>query len=121
MIDRALEDDHFIALRVDVDVLEDVRHQLVESLRSPEVFADIPPTGSGIPMTDFPAYIELLKDTAAVAFFIATHIIAWRQKRRQQRKPIGIRISRPGKEPLDLEVATDYKVTIYITEDRDEK
>ncbi len=121
MIDMSLTDDHFIALRIDVDQLEDVRHELLEPLRSPDVFADIPPTGSGIPVTDFPAYIELVKDTVSVARFVAGRLIAWHHKRQQQGKPIGIRISRPGKAPINLEVTTDEEITIYITEGREQK
>jgi hypothetical protein len=121
MIDRALVSDHFISLRIDVDQLEEVQHELIEPLRSPDVFADIPPTGSGIPVTDFPAYIELVKDTVTVARFVAGKVIAWRHRRRQQGKPIGIRISRPGKAPINLEIATDEEITIYITDGREQE
>ena len=121
MIDNILEDDHFIVLRIDVSQFEEAQHELLEPLRSPEIYADIPPQGSGIPLSELLGYIRLLKDTVAVARAIARRVIAWRQQRRQNGKPIGIRISRPGKAPLNLVVATDEEITVYITDGREQQ
>lgn len=121
VIDRTIEDDRIIELRVGVDELEDVRQEFIELLRSPEVFADIPPTGSGIPVTEFRAYIELATATAPLLLLVAQRFIAWRDKRRQQGRPGGIRIiSRSGKTTVEVENATDKEIIICITEGREQ-
>jgi hypothetical protein len=121
MIDRMFEDDHFIMLLIDVDQADDVLHELLEPLRSPDIAADIPPQGSGNPLTEYIAYIELLKDAASGARFVAERIISWRQKRRQQGQEVRVRIIRPGKAPINLVFATDEEVTVRITDGRERK
>jgi hypothetical protein len=115
MLNTALEDDRYIVLHVDVDQTQDLLHELLEPLRSPDVDADIPPQGSAILHTEFWGYIEFVKTSAEVALCVAQRFIAWRKKRRELGKPIGVRMSRPGEPLLNLDDCTDEEITYYIT------
>jgi hypothetical protein len=118
MIDAIRESDRFLTLGIDITIANEVEDELLAPLRSADVDASIPPQGSGIPVTEYMGYIELVKDTVTVAALVAKYIIAWRRKARQDGKVTNVRIERPGKAPLLLTMATDNEIELYITEGR---
>lgn len=118
MLDHLSADEHTLMLRIDIALMHDVRDELLASLTSPDVSAEIPPQGSGVPMEAVTGYIELLKDTWGVAHWVAERIIAWRHKAQQRGPTTNITITREGRPPIHLEVATDEEITIYVTDGR---
>jgi len=119
VIDSMSEDDHYLILRVDFDQIDEVRKELLEPLRSPEISADIPPTGGGVPQPDFPAYIGMASGLITIAQGVASALKTFRRKQREARKKVGVHyIRRPNRERLDFYTATDDEVDTYITEDR---
>ncbi len=123
------EDDHFLQLRVGIDIQKDVERELLKPLRSLGIPAKIPAQGGATPMEQVGAVIELVKTNLpylVAALTVADRIVAWRRKRQAQPHPEPHRtttvliVTRPGREPLDTADATDEETITYIMEQRDE-
>lgn len=118
MLDLIVHDDRFLTLYVSNDALETVKEELLPELRAVDIPAEIPPQGGGNPIEEVVGFIEIGKDAVALAKVAAKSIIAWRRRANDRSVSTRIRIQRPGKSAINLEIATEEEITIYITDER---
>jgi hypothetical protein len=116
MTDWIPEDDRFLTLYVEIELAEEVERELLAPLRSHNIPAEIPPQGSGIPMSEYIGYIGTVTQTAAASMFIYQQIRAWLRKRQLEGRPTRVRTKRKGREELDLNRATDDELHALILE-----
>src|SRR5271165_1516240 len=112
MLDLIIHDVRFLTLYVHTDALEGVKRELLPDLRAADIPAEIPPQGGGIPIEEVVGFVEIGKDAVALAKVAAKKIVMWRHRAQEKGTSTRIRIQRPGKGAINLEVATDDEITI---------
>lgn len=103
----------------DVDMPAEYQYDLVESLRAPGVGADVGYTGGGPGLVEIMAVVGIaasVMSTVKGSLEVADRIIQWRKKMREQGTATNIRIERPGHAPINLAVASDEEITLFITD-----
>ena len=113
--------DHDIAISVDVssDVPAEERQALLLALQTTAEVQKPTSRTFGLEWVTFVAFVKDVGSVAAVAsalIKLAEQILSWRKKVRERGIPPAVRLSRPQRPPLDLEVATDDKVIEWLSQ-----
>ncbi len=112
-----------LMLIIGLDLTDDERAILHRSVV--EMYEELAPVSvkgsggaaaSGVVPPEYFVYLEAAAAVADTAKYMAAAVLALRHKLKKHKVTTSIRVERRGKPPINLNVASDEEVTIYITD-----